>query len=618
MSQLPTLTAQMAIVLSIVVLAVFLFVTELLRVDVVALLILTLLGLLIFVPGFEGLLDANVLFSGLSSNAVVSIIAVMILGGGLDKTGVMEQVANAILRYGGKTESRILTLISAAVAVVSSFMQNVGAAALFIPVVARISTRTRLPMSRLVMPMGFCAILGGTITMVGSSPLIMLNDLLDNANKSLPEAQELAHFRLLDVAPIGVALVAVGIVYFLGFGRFMLPKSTKRTPPRRAGTVRFMRHIHGVDAAIRELEIPVGSPLVGRDIRSLQREYEAKIVASHYGGKTIVSPSMDAPLAAPATIAVIAQPDDLKRFIDAGNLVPRAKLRDFRHLLARAIAGVAEIVVPPDSRLIGQNVRDLRLRATYGLSLLSILRAGEPITSQLQKVPFQAGDTLICHTRWEDLARLETNRDFVVVTADYPREPRSPYKLALASAFLALSLGMIFFTNVLLPVALLTGAVGMIVFGLLTIDEAYRAVSWKAVFLLAGLLPLGHAVEASGAANYIALHIVAAFSAVPTWVLQALLALLATGFSLIMSNVGATALLVPIAINIARLTGADPAMFALTVAISTSNSFIIPTNQVNALIMGPGDYRVVDFLRVGSVMTVIFLGVSLVILNWLY
>lgn len=618
MEPLPVLTTEMAIVLAIVVFAMFLFATELVRTDVAAVLIMTLLGLLIFVPGLENLLNPDVLFSGLSSDAVVSIIAVMILGGGLDKTGVMDRVAWAILHYGGKTEREIVTLVSATAALVSSFMQNVGATALFLPVTARISARARLPMARLVMPMGFCIILGGTITMVGSSPLIMLNDLLDNANNSLPEGQQIAHFQLLDVAPIGLALVAAGIAYFLGFGRFLLPRSTKRAPPRRAGTVRFMRHIHGVDAAIRELEIPVGSPLVGKDIRSLQREYEAKIVASHYGGKTIVSPSMDAPLAAPATIAVIAEPDDLKRFIDAGNLVPRAKLRDFRHLLARAIAGVAEIVVPPDSRLIGHNVRDLRLRATYGLSLLSILRAGKPITSQLQAVPFQAGDTLICHTRWEDLARLETNRDFVVVTADYPREPRSPYKVVLASAFLAISLGMIFFTNILLPVALLTGAVGMIVFGLLTIDEAYRAVSWKTVFLLAGLLPLGHAVEASGAANYIALHIVAEFGTVPAWLLQALLALLATGFSLIMSNVGATALLVPIAINVARLTGADPAMFALTVAISTSNSFIIPTNQVNALIMGPGDYRVVDFLRVGSIMTVLFLGVSLVILNLLY
>jgi di/tricarboxylate transporter len=618
MEVLPTLTGEMAIVLAIVGLAVFLFATELLRVDVVALLVMTLLGLLIFVPGFEGLLETEVLFSGLSSNAVVSIIAVMILGGGLDKTGVMEQVAGVILRLGGNTERRIMTLVAGTAALISSFMQNVGATALFIPVVARIATRTQVPMSRLIMPMGFCAILGGTITMVASSPLITLNDLLDNANRSLPPAQQMEQFGLFSVTPIGLSLVAAGLVYFIVFGRYVLPTTTQRSPPRGAGTLRYLRHVHGIDAAIRELEVPVGSPLVGMDIRAIQQVYEAKIVASHFGGKTTVSPPMEAPLVAPATIAVIAEPDDLRRFTIAGGFIARHKLKDFRYLLARAIAGVAEIVVPPNSSLIGKSVRELRLRATYGLSLLSISRGGKAITNQLQDIPLQGGDTLICHTRWEDLARLEQDRDFVVVTADYPREPRSPYKVALALAFLGISLGMILFTNIILPVALLTGAVGMIVFGVLTIDQAYRAVSWKTVFLLAGLLPLGHAVESSGAANFIALHTVAALGDVPTWVLQAMVAVLAIGFTLIMSNVGATVLLVPIAINIAIATDADPAMFALTVALSASNSFMLPTHQVNALIMGPGDYKVADFLRAGSGMTVTFLVVSLAVLNLLY
>lgn len=616
METLPVLTTEMAIVMAIVVIAVLLFATELLRVDVVALLIMTLLGLLVYLPGLDGLLDPELLFSGLSSNAVVSIIAVMILGAGLDKTGVMEQVAHGILRFGGRTENRVIALVAGASAMISSFMQNVGAAALFVPVVARISARTELPMSRLVMPMGFCAILGGTVTMVGSSPLIMLNDLLDNSNRSLPAARQMVHFDLLAVAPIGLALVAAGLAYFVGFGRFVLPaERTARGKLRGFGTARYMRHVHGIDAAIRELEVPAGSPLIGHDLQKIQHEYEVKIVASQHAGRSVVSPPMETPLIANATVAVIAEPDDLKRFIAAGKLIMRPKLKDFRYLLARAVAGIAEVVIPPESGLIGKTVRDLRLRATYGLSLLSIFRAGKAITSRLQEVPFAAGDTLICHTRWDDLARLEQNRDFVVVTADYPREERSPYKVALALAFLAVSLGMILFTNIRLPVALMTGAVGMIVFGLLTIDEAYRSVSWNTVFLLAGLLPLGLAVESSGLASYFALHFLDRFGEFPLWMLQALLAVIATALTLVISNVGATALLVPLAINLAVARDADPAMFALTVAISTSNSFILPTHQVNALIMGPGGYRVRDFLKAGSIMSLIFLVVSLLVLN---
>jgi di/tricarboxylate transporter len=249
---------------------------------------------------------------------------------------------------------------------------------------------------------------------------------------------------------------------------------------------------------------------------------------------------------------------------------------------------------------------------------LSIVRAGKAITDQITTIPMAAGDMLLCHTRWENLSRLEQNRDFVIVTTDYPREQREPYKLALALSFFALAIGMIIFTNILLPIALLTGAIGMIVSGVLSMDDAYKAVSWKTVFLLAGLLPLGIAVESTGTAQYVVQHMLARMGDVSPWVLQLMVAVLASGFSLVMSNVGATVLLAPFAINLALATGADPAMFALTVAISTSNSFLLPTHQVNALIMGPGDYRVSDFLRAGSIMTILFLVVSLIMLNLVF
>jgi di/tricarboxylate transporter len=618
MDVLPTLTTEMVIVMAIVLFAVFIFATELLRVDVAAMLIMTMLGLLIFIPGLKQLLTPDVVFSGFSSNAVISIIGVMILGGGLDKTGAMERVAWAILRYGGKTERQIMSLVSSTVAVVSSFMQNVGAAALFLPVVSRISSRTKLPMSRLVMPMGFCAILGGTMTMVASSPLIMLNDLIENANESLPPQLAMQHFNLFSVTPIGVALVASGLAFFLVFGKYVLPSGETESATRRTGTVRYMRNLHGVHAAVREVEVPDGSILDGMDIVTAQLNYDIRIVASRFAGKVLVSPPVEAPIYASATLAVIAQPDKLKAFVAAAGLVLRPKLVEFRHLLARSIAGIAEVLVPPDSSLIGHDAKDLHFRMTYGLSLLSIVRRGKAITDKVAAVEIESGDMLVCHTRWEYLTRLEKDRDFVIVTTDYPREQQKPYKLALALGFFSLAIGMIIFTNILLPVALMTGAVGMIVFGVLTMDEAYKSVSWKTVFLLAGLLPLGIAVQTSGTADFVVKHLLARIGDVSPLFLQAMIALLAAGFSLVMSNVGATVLLVPFAINLALATGADPSMFALTVAISTSNSFLIPTHQVNALIMGPGDYHVSDFLRAGSIMTVLFLVVSLLMLNLVF
>ena len=191
-----TLTTEMIAVLCLLGFTVFLFVSELLRVDLAAILVMVVLGMLSYFPGLEGLADVRHLFDGFASNAVISIIAVMIIGAGLDKTGLMSKVAAAILRFGGSTERRVVPVICGTVGFISSFLQNVGAAALFLPVVSRISARTDIPLSRMLMPMGFCAILGGTMTLVGSSPLILLNDLIVTANTDLPEGQKMQAFSL--------------------------------------------------------------------------------------------------------------------------------------------------------------------------------------------------------------------------------------------------------------------------------------------------------------------------------------------------------------------------------------------------------------------------------------
>ena len=194
--ELIVLNTEMVAVLSLLAFTIFLFVSEIVRVDLAAIIIMVLLGALSYIPELNGLADVNHLFDGFASNAVISIIAVMIIGAGLDKTGLMNTVAAKILKVGGTTEKRIIPVVSGSVGIISSFLQNVGAAALFLPVVSRISARTEIPMSRLLMPMGFCAILGGTMTMVGSSPLILLNDLIISSNADLPPELKMKTFSL--------------------------------------------------------------------------------------------------------------------------------------------------------------------------------------------------------------------------------------------------------------------------------------------------------------------------------------------------------------------------------------------------------------------------------------
>ena len=206
----------------------------------------------------------------------------------------------------------------------------------------------------------------------------------------------------------------------------------------------------------------------------------------------------------------------------------------------------------------------------------------------------------------------------MVVTTEYPREELRPHKVLPAAFFFGIALFMVLFTDIRLSVALLTGAMGMVLSGVLNIEEAYEAVSWKTVFLLASLIPLGLAVETTGTAKWIAEQVLSVVGEMPIWVIQASVAVLATFFTLVMSNVGATVLLVPLAVNIAIGAGANPAVFALTVALATSNSFLIPTHQVNALIMGPAGYRVPDFMKAGGIMTVIFLVVLMVMMSLVF
>ncbi len=622
-------TIEIAWVSAILILTIYLFALEVVPVDVAAASIMVLLGLSsLFAPvmGLEqGLVDTTHLFDGFASNAVMSIIAVMIIGAGLDKTGLMTKVAGFILKIGGSTESRIIPIISATVGIISSFMQNVGAAALFLPVVSRISARSGLPMSRLLMPMGFCAILGGTVTMVGSSPLILLNDLILTSNRALPADQQMETWSLFSVTPIGLALVAVGIIYFVLAGRFVLPATQIQSSTTGQDPMQYFRDVYNADYALSEVIVMDDSRLIGKRLDEIETANRVRVIATKRTGlETRVGPgtvARDTEMAAGMVLGIVASPEHLDRFVEQYGLKKREQLRTFAEELSASKAGIAEIVIPPGSELIGKSACDIWMRKTYGLALVGLHRNGKTMREgeDIRNIPFIAGDTLVVHTHWDSLERIEDDRNFVVVTTEYPRaEKLRPEKLRWALVFFTIALSLVLFTDLRLSIALLTGAIGMVLSRVMTIEEAYQSVSWKTVFLLASLIPLGLAVETSGTAKWIAEQVLVVVGDAPAWVIQAAVAVLATFFTLVMSNVGATVLLVPLAVNIAIGVGANPAMFALTVAIATSNSFLIPTHQVNALIMGPAGYRVVDFMRAGGIMTVLFLVVMLIMMNLIF
>ncbi len=619
-----TLTNEMIVVLGLLAITIVLFVSEIVRVDVAAIIIMVTLGALSYVPGLGGIADVTKLFDGFASNAVISIIAVMIIGAGLDRTGLLNSLAKVILKWGGSSERRIVPIVSGTVGVISSFMQNVGAAALFLPVVNRISVKTELPISRLLMPMGFCAILGGTMTLVGSSPLILLNDLIASANLELSSANQMEPFGLFSVTPVGIVLVLTGIVYFMLLGKFVLPAS-KRT--RKSGALsmkEYVKDLYGIDADIFEIVVPDNHPLYGEKYADIMEAFHLYVIGAYHDGQKWLSPPVDVKVETPCRLAILGTTSVVKDFANVFNFTIDKEMTIFGRDCSVEKAGIAEIILPPNSQLIGKTAREISLRKTYGLNLLAIHRAEGSLSyvetpdhkaSRLGVIPFQAGDALIVQTQWTALSALTKDKDFVVVTTEFPQEQVRPTKVGWALLFFSVSLFLVLFTDVRLSLCLLVGAIGMICTRVLTIDEAYTSVGWNTVFLLAGLLPLGQAVQNTGTAAWIAQLILGVLEGWPIWSLQAGIAVLATFFTLVMSNVGATVLLVPLAVSLAVSSGGDPAIFALTVAISTSNSFLIPTHQVNALIMGPGGYRVSDFMRSGGVMTILFLVISMVMMN---
>lgn len=599
------LTPEIITVFFLLALTVFLFASDIIRVDIGAIVILLLLALTSLLPGLQPLIRPEQIFSGFGSNAVIAIIAVMILSAGLDKTGTLNSVANTIIRYGGKSERKLTALICGSAGLVASFMQNTGAAALYIPITSRIASHSRIALNRLLLPMGFTAIVGGTLTTVGSSPLILMNDLLP---------ADIEHIHLFEVTPIGLALVAAAVAYFYLFGKYILPPAEGFQMPTMV-TTDYLRERYGLDADIYEFIVPPSSSLVGLTIAELESRHPLRVVAMQVDDENRVAPARDLNIEPNVYLAVLGNVETVDRLKELYKINKSSGLTVFANDLTASKAGVSEILIPPNSELVGKTIGEISLRETYGLSVLNLHRSEENYSQKLREFTLHTGDTLVCHSSWKDLARLLDSNDFLVVTTDFPHEEHRPEKTGFALSFLLLAIALVLFTDLPLSVSLLCGAMGMVLSGCLKMDEAYDAINWTTVFLLASLIPLGIAVQTSGAAAWIAQSALALLGDVPVWVLLSLIGVLASAFSLAISNVGATVLLVPLVVNIATTYNADPRLFALAAAICASNAFILPTHQVNALIMGPGDYKVKDFTRAGIGMTLIYLIVALLVIN---
>jgi di/tricarboxylate transporter len=609
-----TLTPSMTLVFGLLAFTVVMLVLEWIRGDLLALLVIVVIGVTRLIP-------VEQLFEGFAGNAVISLIAVMIMGAGLDRTGMLGKAASLILRAAGGIEARVSLFVNAMAGSLSAVLQSQALSTLLVPVVSRVSSRTGIPLKQLLLPMACMILCGTNITMISNSPLILLNDLIASANRNLPPgAQTIRPFTLFAIAPIGIPLLLVGLGYFAAFTRKLLPQDEeerqKVTPGR---TETYFAETYGIDGEVIELTVTAESPLVGMSVGEAEQLRGAPLIlALKNGNEARLAPPVDQMIWVGSVLGVLGKREEIAEFANNQLCHVSPRLRNFADMFNPSRAGISEVVIPPNSKWLRKDVGELRLRKTWGISVLAVNRGEQVFREDVRKVALRQGDTLVLHSFWRDLARAGESHDFVVVT-DYPKDEQRPAKIWWAAGFFALAMGLGLFTDLKLSIAMLVGAVGMLLTGVLNMDEAYGAINWKTIFTLACLIPLGWAMDSTGAAAWLAQEVLRYLGAWPQWGLQAVVAILALLFSQVVSNVGATVMMVPMAINVALASGGNPAVYALLVAISTSNTFIIASaNPVITIVAGPGNYRSRDFLRVGIPLTVLMLVTTLIALNLVF
>jgi len=595
------MTPDIMTVLSVLILTVLLLVLGVLRIDLVAVLCMLALG-------WFGILTPGEALSGFSSNAVIAMIAVMVMGNGVAKTGVMNRFASFILRVAGSSRRKLIGLVSLSVGLISAFMQNVGAAALFLPAVLHISRREGIPPSELIMPLGFAAILGGTLTMVASGPLILLNDLLRNAG--------LEPYGLFGVTPAGLVLLFTGILFFFLFGKRVLPrhKSEKESISEQKKLIDTWH----LPYTICRYTIPDHSSLIGKTPESsgIWDQYTLNMLAVSKKENMEYAPWRQTHFESGQDIALLGDMDDIKRFASAYDLEFHEEPDGFTSLSDPTEAGFVEVIVPPRSAMVGSSMRELTFRKQYAVEPVLFFSGNKQIPGDFSDRRIKAGDTLVVHGIWDHIMRLKMSADFVVITPFDVEEKRTG-KAWLAGLCFAGAIAMTI-SGFPISFSLFSGAIAMVLTKVIRIDELYQSIEWKVVFLIAGLIPLGIAMQKTGAAEFLAEKVMSIVPAGQPLLLLLVAAALSTLFSLFMSNVASTVVLAPLVISMARIGGLDPRPLVLLVAVCAANSFILPTHQVNAMLITPGGYQNRDYFKAGGGMTVLFLLVVIAVFYVFY
>lgn len=570
----------LALVSVITVAAAAVFASGRLRPDVVALLVLISLAL-------TGLVSPEQAVSGFSNPVTLTVLAMLVLAGGLTRTGATAAVGEMISRVAGRGPRRLLVNLMLAAALLSGFVNNTAVVAVLLPITVKLAQAREMSPSLLLIPLSFASMLGGTLTLIGTSTNLLVS--------ALAEREGLASFSMFEFAKLGLPVAAVGMTYMLLVGHRLLP-------PRKTGQLTESYHVREY---MTEVAVEPESALVGQtlDEADFGGKHGLDVLEVYRDDHKLWRPG--AMTLRAADVLLVHGPVDALLGLKGQQGLRLVEEPPSDAAMTSEDLALAEAVVAPLSPVHGRTARQTFFRRRYRLTILAIQHRGVSLHERLADTPLGVGDALLLQGERRDLAELARDRDFLVlgeVGAAVPRRGRRGVALAIMAAVAGTAaLGL-----VPILVSALAGVAAMVLLGCLTMDEAYASVDWPVISLLGGVIPLGIALERTGAARLLADGSVAALGALgPVAVLSAFY-LLASVMTELMSNNATAILLSPIAAATAAGLGVDPKPFLVAIAFAASASFMTPLGyQTNLLVMGPGGYQYADYFKVGAPLNVI-------------
>ncbi|CDG98404.1 putative response regulator, membrane protein [Xenorhabdus bovienii str. puntauvense] len=600
-------------VLTLLLVAIVLFTTNKVRMDVVALLVIIAFVL-------SGTLSLNEATIGFSDPNVLLIAALFVIGEGLVRTGVAYQMGDWLVRVAGRSETKMLALLMLSVAGLGAFMSSTGVVAIFIPVVLSVAARMKTSPGRLMMPLGFAGLISGMMTLVATPPNMVVNSELVR--------EGLRGFDFFSITPIGILVLLAGIFYMLVTRRWLGVKTPQKLDERYHRTFRDLIRDYKLAGRARRLTVREGSPLIGRalDELNLRVHYGANVIGIERWRKfrrVMVAATGETELHQQDVLLVdMSDSDvDLREFCSEQRLEPMILRGEYFSEQSRDV-GMAEVSVIPESELLGKSLRDMKFRTRYGLNVVGIRRSGKAIVDKLVDEPVHLGDTLLVIGDWKLIRALKTKTpDFIVLNLPVEVESAAPAASQAPHALfcLALMVAMMLTNEIPNFVAALIACLLMGKFRCIDMESAYRAIHWPSIILIVGMMPFALALQKTGGIDLIVKGLMDIAGNMGPRVMLLCLFVLCALIGLFISNTATAVLMAPIAIAAAKQMSVSPLPFAMIIGVAASAAFMTPVSSpVNTLILGPGGYRFADFLKLGVPFTLIVMGISVAIIPILF